>query len=247
MTCSSSPNSKRRRAWDRGGRPHTPARRPSHEASSPESGLSNLLRELRQSNGNVALPHRSVNRPRLFRLFDVRPPLRGRRRSVNIATASSGGRAEAVERQRDVRQAASNERGPEDVLCPWCGDRHVRATEILGSGSPDDGDATICWTCTNIAVFDSSVIGGLRKQTTSKPKPAAQHSARSGESGAGTRSRRDRQSLRTDIVSNRPKNSTAAPYYSARSFAFQVPYGHQCSEGGPPCVGDAIEIASVHV
>jgi len=48
-----------------------------------------------------------------------------------------------------------------DVLCPWCGDRHDRATEILGSGSPDDGDATICWTCTNIAVFDSSVIGGV--------------------------------------------------------------------------------------
>jgi len=50
-----------------------------------------------------------------------------------------------------------------DVLCPWCGDRHDRATEILGSGSPDDGDATICWTCTNIAVFESSVTGGLRK------------------------------------------------------------------------------------
>jgi hypothetical protein len=24
-------------------------------------------------------------------------------------------------------------------------------------------DATICWTCTNIAVFDSTVAGGLRK------------------------------------------------------------------------------------
>ena len=55
-----------------------------------------------------------------------------------------------------------------DVLCPWCGDRHDRATEILGSGSPDDGDATICWTCTNIAVFESSVTGGLRKPNDSE-------------------------------------------------------------------------------
>jgi len=37
------------------------------------------------------------------------------------------------------------------------------------------------------------------------------------------------------------------PYYSARSFAFQIPYGHRCSEGSPPCVGDAIEIASIHL
>ena len=55
-----------------------------------------------------------------------------------------------------------------DVLCPWCGDRHDRATEILGSGSPNDGDATICWTCTNIAVFDSTVTGGLRKPNDSE-------------------------------------------------------------------------------
>ena len=55
-----------------------------------------------------------------------------------------------------------------DVLCPWCGDRHDRATEILGSGSPDDGDATICWTCINIAVFDSTVTGGLRKPNDSE-------------------------------------------------------------------------------
>ena len=55
-----------------------------------------------------------------------------------------------------------------DVLCPWCGDRHDRATEILGSGLPGDGDATICWTCINIAVFDSTVTGGLRKPNDSE-------------------------------------------------------------------------------
>jgi hypothetical protein len=55
-----------------------------------------------------------------------------------------------------------------DVLCPWCGDRHDVATEILGSGSLTDGDATICWTCTNIAVFDGAVTGGLRKPNDSE-------------------------------------------------------------------------------
>ena len=29
-------------------------------------------------------------------------------------------------------------------------------------------DATICWTCTNIAVFDSTVTGGLRKPNDSE-------------------------------------------------------------------------------
>jgi hypothetical protein len=64
VTCSRSPNSKRRRGWDRGGQPHTSARRPSHKASSPENGLSNLLREFLGwlSNAHLDLDHGSASR-----------------------------------------------------------------------------------------------------------------------------------------------------------------------------------------
>src|SRR5258705_5492099 len=66
VTYSRSPNSKRRRGWDRGGGPHTPTRRPSREASSPENGLSNLLREFlgRLPSAHLDLDHGSAALPR---------------------------------------------------------------------------------------------------------------------------------------------------------------------------------------
>lgn len=50
--------------------------------------------------------------------------------------------------------------------CPFCGQRHDAVTSTNTDDTrfiPQDGDATICFTCGAFAIFDSS--GGLRKPT----------------------------------------------------------------------------------
>jgi hypothetical protein len=52
------------------------------------------------------------------------------------------------------------------TTCAWCATRHAMATG-LGAGVvlPGDGDATLCFTCGKINIFDGTAAGGLRKPT----------------------------------------------------------------------------------
>ena len=48
--------------------------------------------------------------------------------------------------------------------CPHCGYRLDRASDVSGAGQvPGDGDLTLCIECGQLAFFDASVPGGLRR------------------------------------------------------------------------------------
>jgi hypothetical protein len=50
--------------------------------------------------------------------------------------------------------------------CPGCGALHDAATHVAGPPEdPDDGSAFICWDCGILAIFDSTVEGGVRLPT----------------------------------------------------------------------------------
>lgn len=49
-------------------------------------------------------------------------------------------------------------------ICPYCGQRNDDAAHASGV-RPQDGDATMCWTCRCLGIFEASVPGGVRKPT----------------------------------------------------------------------------------
>jgi hypothetical protein len=52
------------------------------------------------------------------------------------------------------------------TTCAWCATRHEMATGVGASVVlPGDGDATLCFTCGEINIFDRTAAGGLRKPT----------------------------------------------------------------------------------
>ena len=66
-----------------------------------------------------------------------------------------------------------------NTICPWCGKRHQLVSAIAEKGVtkepvPEDGDATLCVGCGEIALFDHSVKGGLRFPTESESAELAQ-------------------------------------------------------------------------
>jgi hypothetical protein len=56
-------------------------------------------------------------------------------------------------------------RGKRDRHCPFCGAKNDASTEIWGgSGAPNDGDFSVCFSCGTICVFDEKCTK-LRKPT----------------------------------------------------------------------------------
>jgi hypothetical protein len=50
------------------------------------------------------------------------------------------------------------------TTCAWCATRHELATGVTGeSVVPGNGDATLCFSCGAVNIFDDRVAGGLRK------------------------------------------------------------------------------------
>ena len=46
-------------------------------------------------------------------------------------------------------------RGKRDRHCPFCGAKNDASTEIWGgSGTPNDGDFSVCFSCGTLCVFD---------------------------------------------------------------------------------------------
>jgi hypothetical protein len=52
------------------------------------------------------------------------------------------------------------------TVCPFCGAKNDRSAHSGGLlVLPDDGDVSICFGCAELSVFDSGVVGDLRKPT----------------------------------------------------------------------------------
>jgi hypothetical protein len=51
------------------------------------------------------------------------------------------------------------------TTCPFCGQRHDAVTTANADDErmPEDGDATICFTCGEFSIFDAT--GGMRRPT----------------------------------------------------------------------------------
>lgn len=51
-----------------------------------------------------------------------------------------------------------------NVVCPLCTTAQELATDIYGGtkAKPEDGDASLCFTCGGVTIFDSKAPGGLR-------------------------------------------------------------------------------------
>lgn len=49
--------------------------------------------------------------------------------------------------------------------CPFCRAVHEAATCVTGKAAPEDGDATLCIRCGNVAIFDEAEPFGLRMPT----------------------------------------------------------------------------------
>ena len=53
-----------------------------------------------------------------------------------------------------------------DTVCPFCDQHHEAATAARNLPEyPEDGDATLCFNCGALCIFDSDSDGGLRKPT----------------------------------------------------------------------------------
>jgi len=54
-----------------------------------------------------------------------------------------------------------------EMTCPFCGKRNDAVTADPRSDKyyPDDGDASICFNCGKVSIFDSDRDGGSRKPT----------------------------------------------------------------------------------
>ena len=53
------------------------------------------------------------------------------------------------------------------TICPHCGEEHERVTSAVRDGRdrPRDGDATICWECGALGIYEDRAPGGIRKPT----------------------------------------------------------------------------------
>lgn len=49
--------------------------------------------------------------------------------------------------------------------CPFCGTANEAVSNPFGDAGPDDGDFSLCFTCGEWAIFDSTATGGQRKPT----------------------------------------------------------------------------------
>lgn len=59
------------------------------------------------------------------------------------------------------------------LICPWCSVHHDCASEVTGESSPpEDGNINICFDCTGLSLYDSTVHGGLRKMTPEEQRQA---------------------------------------------------------------------------
>lgn len=52
------------------------------------------------------------------------------------------------------------------TTCPGCGYHHDRVTQAEdGDLFPENGDATMCWSCGGFFILDSTTDDGMRKPT----------------------------------------------------------------------------------
>jgi hypothetical protein len=51
------------------------------------------------------------------------------------------------------------------LRCPWCTAVHDCASNVNGTGGPEDGNINICFNCESISIYEREAPGGLRLPT----------------------------------------------------------------------------------